>query len=233
MILLLGGTNEAGAKAEELLQRGEAFILTVTTDYGYRTFSERFGERVLKIAFTENALKAFIDEKGITAVYDCTHPYAAVITAMAKTVCQQAGIRYKNFVRETDKVNCDREGVISTPDFQSAARLIAEKKLSRVLLTIGTKHLAPFAGLSDVEIFARVLPDAASIQACLKAGVKQSNIIAVQGPFSKAFNVALIEQFKIDCLVTKNSGASGGFFEKIEACREAGIIALVVERSVN
>ena len=55
-----------------------------------------------------------------------------------------------------------------------------------------------------------------------------SHIIAAQGPFSKALNIA--EQCEIDArwLVTKASGKNGGFDEKLSAAEAIGAKAIVI-----
>ena len=50
------------------------------------------------------------------------------------------------------------------------------------------------------------------------------NIICMQGPFSKAFNCALIRELDIKYLVTKCTGKNGGFTEKTEAAKENGVV---------
>ena len=52
----------------------------------------------------------------------------------------------------------------------------------------------------------------------------------MQGPFSRELNVALLRQYRIKTLVTKDTGGCGGFREKAEAAQEAGCALLVVER---
>lgn len=52
----------------------------------------------------------------------------------------------------------------------------------------------------------------------------------MQGPFSRELNVALLRQYRIKTLVTKDTGGYGGFREKAEAAKEAGCALLVVER---
>ena len=76
----------------------------------------------------------------------------------------------------------------------------------------------------------RVLPTREGIAACEAAGVPHRNIIAMQGPFSYALNCALIEQFSIRYLVTKDGGAVGGFTEKAQAAQDAGAQLIVVRR---
>ena len=44
---------------------------------------------------------------------------------------------------------------------------------------------------------------------------------------------ALIRQFDIKMLVTKASGKSGGFWEKVEAARECGVELIVIRRPIQ
>ena len=53
------------------------------------------------------------------------------------------------------------------------------------------------------------------------------------GPFSKELNLAIIRQYGIGALVTKASGGAGGFWDKVEAAREAGCALVVVERPLS
>ena len=50
----------------------------------------------------------------------------------------------------------------------------------------------------------------------------------MQGPFSLEMNRALIRQFDIKYLVTKESGRTGGFLEKIKAAEAEGVTACVI-----
>jgi precorrin-3B C17-methyltransferase len=52
----------------------------------------------------------------------------------------------------------------------------------------------------------------------------------MQGPFSTELNVALWSNWKVDCVVTKESGDAGGFQSKVDAARKLGIPLIVVER---
>ena len=52
----------------------------------------------------------------------------------------------------------------------------------------------------------------------------------MQGPFSRELNEALIRQFQISAMVTKDGGISGGFPEKVQAARNTDIRLLVIRR---
>ena len=102
-----------------------------------------------------------------------------------------------------------------------------------VLLTIGAGNVAPYARQSrqsGIALAVRVLPRADSVEACLKAGVPQSFIIAAKGPFSVEENQRNIRQYGIGVLVTKDSGEAGGVAAKLEAARREKCQVIVVGR---
>ena len=71
---------------------------------------------------------------------------------------------------------------------------------------------------------------AAAVQAGVEYRRPHRNIIAMQGPFSLAMNKALITQFQIRYLVTKDGGAAGGFAEKVQAAADTGAQLVVLRR---
>ena len=52
----------------------------------------------------------------------------------------------------------------------------------------------------------------------------------MQGPFSKEMNLAMIHEYKIQYLITKRSGDTGGEKEKREAADESGVEVWYLER---
>ena len=71
------------------------------------------------------------------------------------------------------------------------------------------------------------------VQKAVDLGLGYKQILALQGPFSKALNLAMIKQYKIDIMVTKESGLEGGVEEKALAAREAGIELVVIRRPIE
>jgi len=103
----------------------------------------------------------------------------------------------------------------------------------RIFLATGVKDLSGFLqaeGAGGREWFARVTPDPASVERALSAGIPRAHLCAMQGPFSRAFNEALWRDWRIDCVVTKDSGDAGGFTAKAEAAAALGIPLITVER---
>ena len=110
-----------------------------------------------------------------------------------------------------------------------AAQYLAATQ-GNVLLTTGAKELAAFAGLDAARLYPRVLPTVAGITACEGAGIPHRNIIAMQGPFTLELNLALMQQFHIRYLVTKDGGSAGGFAEKAQAAAQSGAALVVLRR---
>ena len=113
--------------------------------------------------------------------------------------------------------------------FLRAAQYLAATQ-GNVLLTTGAKELAAFAGLDAARLYPRVLPTVAGITACEGAGIPHRNIIAMQGPFTLELNLALMQQFHIRYLVTKDGGSAGGFAEKAQAAAQSGAVLVVLRR---
>ena len=80
------------------------------------------------------------------------------------------------------------------------------------------------------DIYVRILPVPEHIEQCVKMGVKSSNILALQGPFSLELNKAFFRQYNIDIVITKDSGSAGGVPEKIQAAKEIGISVVIIKR---
>ena len=101
-----------------------------------------------------------------------------------------------------------------------------------ILVTTGSKELSAFCRLSDFEtrVYARILPDGEVLSGCARMGFPKKHLIAMEGPFSMELNLALLKSFHIRWMVTKDSGKAGGFPEKAEAARQAGVRLAVVRR---
>ena len=112
---------------------------------------------------------------------------------------------------------------------EEAAQLLQFRE-GNVLLAIGAKGVSAFSGLDPERLYPRVLPVEESLSACRRAGVPTKNIIAMHGPFSQKLNEAILEQYRIRWMVTKDGGSAGGFGEKVSAARNTGASLVVIGR---
>lgn len=238
MIWVIAGTKDgreiAARLADDAKQKSggnEASILvTVVSMYGKRLAMHE-GIEVEVGRFTKEEMLAEIEKHGITVILDASHPYAAIVSETAREATKEAGISYVRYERPAVPLP-DYEKLFSVQDEEEAAKVAGEKG-NRILLTTGSKTLATFVkspALVGKEIRARVLPTSAVLAECEALGLSPKQILALEGPFSYEMNRAMIADYNIDVLVTKNSGVVGGSDAKFSAAVDAGISIVVIEK---
>jgi len=225
-ILLFGGTTEGRELAQWLADRGWQVTLCVATEYGAALAPDVPGIRTCAGRLDRQSMAELMASRPFACVVDATHPYAVEATENIRAAAAAAGLAYRRLLRQSDGEDLCRKA-----DSISAAARMLEQLPGNVLLTTGSKELAPFAVPGLVErCFPRVLPTVDSLERCLALGFPPGHIICMQGPFSQELNAALIRQFDVKTLVTKDSGGYGGFRAKADAAHECGCALLVVER---
>ena len=77
-----------------------------------------------------------------------------------------------------------------------------------IFISTGSKELGLYAELDDYQerCYARVLSVWESVKKSMDLGFDGKHLIAMQGPFSKELNVAMLRQTEADYFVTKESG---------------------------
>ena len=236
-IIIFGGTTEGRELSLKLAAAGADVTVSVASEYGAEEQGQSAGITVAEGPRDEEAIRELI--RGASIVVDATHPYAVLVTENIRAAAEKEGIRLLRLLRDAAKLPGDAESPEDTAAIRFAespeeaadlARQIAGKD-GHVLLTTGSKDIGLYAGILDPEqIYPRVLPLTTSIDLCEQAGIPHRNIIAIQGPFSEDLNAAVIRDYKICLMITKESGRAGGFSEKILACRRCGIPAIVISR---
>ncbi len=167
-------------------------------------------------------------------VIDATHPYAVEVTENIKTATERTDAEYIRVIRGSEDLRY--EDILSYENIASAVAALKQTE-GNILLTTGSKELKTYHENSSDELFkrtyVRVLPTKDSLDICQTEGIDPKRIIAAVGPFSKEMNAAVIRQYDIKHLLTKESGHEGGFDEKINAAIEAGITCHVIARPVK
>lgn len=244
-ILLFAGTTEGRELAEYLSGCNLHLTVCVATEYGQTLIEEKENLSVHSGRMDLEQMKKMIrDGFGVTSDFskkptidfliDATHPYAEVVTQNLQSAAQQMGIPYYRCLREiAEEQSClaGYEKVIHAENTEQAIELL-QGTSGNILLTTGSKELAHYAKINDFaqRVYPRVLPLEQVVKGCLDLGVLPSHLIAMQGPFSKELNLAMIKQWNIQYLVTKESGKAGGFEEKIAAAKQAGITVVIIGR---
>ncbi len=234
-ILLFAGTGDGRILAERLARLPESLPLSLTvsvaTEYGrdlLRGIPEQPDRvRILTGRMDALSIARLAGEEGCGLIIDATHPYADLATKNIEAAAETTGVPLLRLAREKGEDG----DFFSVPSAAEAARLLAGTT-GNVLLATGAKELSAFTAVPEfaARLFPRVLPTREAIGECERLGFALSRVIAMQGPFSRELNAALMRQFGIAVLVTKDGGAAGGFPEKIRAAEEVGARVIVIRR---
>lgn len=224
--LIFSGTVDGRELSWKMADMGINVTVSVATDYGAEEEGEHEGVTVLSGKRPPEEIVKLLD--GMDICVDATHPFATHISQSIIYACDKAGVKRMRLGRP-ESVLAEGEHVIYVNSIDEACDWLMDKE-GNVLLTTGAKELPLYSRLGTDRLFPRVLPFISSLESCEKAGIPRHNIIAMQGPFGQEINIALMHQFHIKYMVTKDSGKAGGFDDKAEAAEKADVVMLVIRR---
>lgn len=219
-VLLLGGTSEGYALADLLVAQGRWQVISSLAG---RTEQPRLpaGETRIGGFGGVAGLTAWLRAHAIRAVIDATHPYAATIGWHAAAACAATGVPLVRLERPPWRAQ-PGDRWYEVADWTQAVTLVRQLGLRRVFLALGRQELAPFAALSEVWWLIRcVTPPQVPFTA--------AEVLLARGPFTLAEERALLEHYRIEAIVCKNSGGAATV-AKLRAARERGIPVIVRQR---
>lgn len=228
--LVFAGTSEGRELAEYLNKMQIPACVCVATEYGGELLDEMPYIDIRSGRMDADKMERLIRELSPLAVVDATHPYADIVTKNIRAACRGAQAEYLRLLRASSDLE-KLPGIMAFPDCLSAAKWLNGQS-GNVFLTTGMKELPVFAEhiQNRERIFARVLLQESIFDEMERSGLSKKQMICMQGPFTRELNVAMLKQVKASFLVTKESGAAGGFQEKVEAARDAGAVCVVIRR---
>jgi precorrin-6A/cobalt-precorrin-6A reductase len=219
VILVLGGTAEARELAGALDGAG----VHVTSSLAGRVSRPRLPAGTVRIGGFggPHALARWLTEHGAVAVVDATHPFAERISASAAAACPRAGVPL---------LRLQRPGWSAGPgddwhwvDHLEAAAGVISSHGERVLLTSGRQGLSAFAQVQDVWFLVRcVEPPEPPLP-------PRHRLLLDRGPYTVEGELALIDEHRIDVVLSKDSGGPHTQ-AKLEAARRRGLPVILVRR---
>ena len=222
-LLIFGGTTEGRELAEYCAAKGISADVSVATDYGASLLPD--GVKVLCGRLDKGQMIRLINS-GYSVVLDATHPYAVEATENIRRACSETGTEYLRLIRRSSvsygKTVRDMDELIT----------MLNSTTGKILSTLGSKSLAALTGVKDFRerIYVRVLPSADILEQCRKLGYDEAKVILEKGPFSVIQNIEHLRGSGAVILLTKESGATGGYPEKAEAARQCGAEMITLVR---
>lgn len=219
-VLVFAGTTEGRELAELLADSNIKCSVCVATDYAL----ELMNDKRLDVhcgRLTEEEMEVLMRDGKFDVVVDATHPYAQIVSQNVRQAADKESISLIRLRRSTESAE---EGFVSFKTHEECSAWLSFKT-GNILLTTGSKDLGSYAKNETIKnhLFVRVLPGEESIRLCTANGITGRQIIAMQGPFSAQMNECILREYSIDWMVTKISGHAGGFEEKVEAAKKAGV----------
>ena len=216
-LLILGGSGEGRALSKALSGRDAILSLAGATRMplaqGVPVVSGGFGG--------ENGFRAFVGERGITAVLDATHPFAHRITARSARVCAELGIPYLQLSRPPWVPEAG-DNWIDIDQEEEAAALIPDR--ATVFLGTGRGTLERFANLQGRQVICRQI-DPPTGPFPFEGG----SFLIGRPPFSIEDEERLFRDLGVDVLIVKNAGGEPSR-TKLVAARHLGIPVIMIRR---
>ena len=221
MILVFGGTTEGRMAAKVLEESVATYYYSTRSDIQEIQFVH--GVHVTG-AMEVPEMVAFCQKHGIRLIVDAAHPFAVNLHRNVIDLAGQIGvpaIRYDRIYPPHD------EDLIWCKDYDDAISQMKALGVHRLLALTGVNTIARLRDFwQDHECWFRILNRDESLAGAQKAGFPLDHLVY----YEKDDTASLIERLRPQAIITKESGMSGGFDEKVDAARQAGIKVFVVER---
>ncbi len=220
-VLILGGTAEAAGLARALA--GVAGVATITSLAGRTRAPAAVPGEVRVGGFGGPvALLDYLGRENIGLVVDATHPFAARISHNAARACAAIGVPRLLLVRPPWTAQAGDNWIPAANAEAAAAALPGLGR--RVFLAIGRQELAAFAKLAELRFLVRLVeePDEPPPLVAYR-------LVLGRGPFAVDQDIKLLRKYRIEVVVSKNSGGTGAG-AKIAAARELELPVVMIER---
>ncbi|MEQ9259730.1 MAG: cobalt-precorrin-6A reductase [Roseovarius sp.] len=218
-LLLLAGTGEAQEIARALAEKGVRVIASLAG--GSRVGAE-LPVPTRKGGFGgEAGFRRFLEEEGITAVLDATHPFAHRISGRTARVCRALSMPYCQLLRPPwEAGRGDKWHEITSEE--ALAPLVAPGEV--VFLATGRQTLERFANLGHARIICRqIYPPEGPFP------FPRGAFLVGHPPFSVEGEEALFRELGVDWVVVKNAGGEAPR-AKLVAARRLGIRVAMIAR---
>lgn len=222
MILILGGTTEGRKAVAVADEAGHPFYYSTLHDF--QQVESKNGVHVSG-QLDAQRMRQFCEEHGIKLIVDAAHPFAVGLHATTAEVGEGLGIPVVRFERRYPPRN---KNLIYCDDYADAVQKMQADGVGRLLALTGVQTIGKLREFwSGRETWFRILNREDSREKALKQGFDSQRLVYYD---DKEPEGELFARIKPDAIITKESGESGGFAEKVKAALDLGIKVYVVKR---
>lgn len=215
-VLILGGTADARALADEAAQAGLDIVLSLAG----RTSAPAPTRARLRVGGFGGVegLRAYLRDNRIARVLDATHPFAARMSANAAAACAAENVPRLALLREP-WIESPGDRWMRVADVAEAASLLP--RLGKRIFVAFADGLAPLTGTGLEFVVRRIEP--------ADAGLPGAELVLGRGPFAAADEIALFRARRIDAVLAKDSGGLESR-AKLDAARALDLPVILIRR---
>jgi precorrin-6A/cobalt-precorrin-6A reductase len=220
-LLILGGTAEAAELARRTVADFGKHLDVITSLAGRLPSRPDLPGHIRIGGFGAAAgLSRYLQAERIDALVDATHPFSAVISRNAAQACAERGVPRLMLLRPTwQPVPGDHW--LEVVSLGEAAALLP-KIARRVFLTTGPGGIEAFVRSGCWFLVRLFAPQSAPLP------LPEYETIVARPPFSREAEREVMLRYRIEALVTKNSG--GPTEAKLKAARDLGVPVVMIRR---
>jgi precorrin-6A/cobalt-precorrin-6A reductase len=219
-ILILGGTSEAVELARSLAESGHGVVLS----FAGRTDSRNLPAIAKRVGGFGgvDGLARELREGGYGVLVDATHPFSRRMAHNAVIAARLAGVPHLRLVRPP-WIPPPGTTWHDVDDFAHAARRLTDIGAHRAFLAIGSNQMDAFAAVEGTSFVVR------SIEPPSQLPPGHITVLLARGPFTMDAELVLLHRYRIDAVVTRNSGGRATE-AKLQAARQLEIPVVMVRR---
>ena len=217
MILVLGGTTEGRKAVQALEEAGKPFY-----------YSTLGGEQDVPLVHATRLvggmdaaqMSEFCRANEIKLIIDATHPFAAEVHRNVAEVSEKWSIPCIRYERQYPRRASD---IVWCKDYEDAISKICNVGIQRLLALTGVQTIGKLKPYwMQHECWFRILQRESSQEMAQQEGFPTDHLVFYPDDSMNTLHP--------DAILTKESGESGGFIEKVEEARRLGIRIFAVER---
>ncbi len=243
-IFIVGGTKESIDIIEFLKERYPeiSIVTSTTTEYGGNIAKNAGSDKVITRPLPKEDLIQVINGEKIDLLVDASHPFAEHITNTLCSIVDEMKIPFIRFEREPmyieDMENINLSNVYHVDSFEDGGLLIKNNFTEGNILHLGGINTASdvLKYVSKDRFYIRVLKVKSSMDKCKELGIIEDHIFPMTASKNKDKKIHINENLelfkKVDAkiILTKESGDTGGFKEKIIAADRLGIKMIIIDK---
>lgn len=222
MVLIFGGTTEGRTAVRVLDEAGSPYYYSTKSDT--QQIECKHGTRVTG-GMDADEMQDFCSRHDIRLIVDAAHPFATLLHAHIAAVSERLEIPVIRF----ERIYPEREeSLVWCDTFDDAINYLERHRIRNLLALTGVQTIGKMHRYWEkTPCWFRVLDREESLALALRAGFPRERLLFWQNGQDER---ALFQEIQPEAILTKESGESGFYSEKIAAAKALGIPVLVIRR---